>query len=512
MTTPSASEPAPLSGTTLILAGVVLAMTNFMVVLDTTIANVSVAHIAGGLGISSSEGTWVITSYAVAEAICVPLTGWLSKRFGTVRVFAAGMLGFGIFSMLCGMAASLGALVAFRIGQGICGGPLMALSQTLLLRVFPKEKHAMTMGIWAMTTLTAPIFGPILGGTISDNWGWHWIFFINLPVAIGCSLAAWAVLRQFETALVKDRIDGIGLALLILWVGALQLMLDLGREHDWFGATMIVQLALIAGIGFLSFLIWELTDKQPAVDLRVFRHRGFSVAVLALVFAYGTFFASLVVIPQWLQGAMGYTATWAGYATAFNGVAAVLMAPVVAKRMVTVDPRRLVFLGILWLGATSLLRIIWWNSAADFWTLALPQLIQGAGMPFFFVPLTTIALGAVEEEETASAAGVMNFLRTMAGAVAVAISTTLWYDGAQEKRAALSGTLNGAQATMDRLMARGSTLEQARLMVSQLVDRESVALATGQTFLFAACIFAAAASIIWLAPRPNRAVNAGAMH
>ena len=171
MTTPSASEPAPLSGTTLILAGVVLAMTNFMVVLDTTIANVSVAHIAGGLGISSSEGTWVITSYAVAEAICVPLTGWLSKRFGTVRVFAAGMLGFGIFSMLCGMAASLGALVAFRIGQGICGGPLMALSQTLLLRVFPKEKHAMTMGIWAMTTLTAPIFGPILGGTISDNWG-----------------------------------------------------------------------------------------------------------------------------------------------------------------------------------------------------------------------------------------------------------------------------------------------------------------------------------------------------
>jgi len=506
------STPAPLTGTALILAGMVLAVTNFMVVLDTTIANVSVAHISGGLGISSSEGTWVITSYSVAEAICVPLTGWLSKRFGMVKVFASGMMGFGLFSMLCGFAPSLAALVAFRIGQGICGGPLMALSQTLLLRVFPKDKHAMTMGIWAMTTLTAPIFGPILGGTISDNWGWHWIFFINIPIAVACSLTAFAVLRPAESEKVKDRIDGIGLALLVLWVGALQIMLDLGREHDWFGSHLIVALAVVAAIGFAAFLIWELTEEKPAVDLRPFRHRGFAVSVTALVFAYGTFFASLVVIPQWLQGAMGYTATWAGYATAFNGVAAVAMAPFVAKRMTKVDPRRLVFIGILWLGGTSLLRVFWWDSGSDFWTLAMPQLIQGAGMPFFFVPLTTIALGAVDEEETASAAGVMNFLRTMSGAIGVAISTTIWYDGAQEKRAALSGVLNGAQATMDRLAAHGYGAEQARLIVSQLVDRESVALATGQTFMIAACIFAAAASIIWLAPRPMRAVDTSAAH
>jgi len=504
--------PAPLSGTTLVLAGLVLAVTNFMVVLDTTIANVSVAHIAGGLGISSSEGTWVITSYAVAEAICVPLTGWLSRRFGTVRVFAGGMLGFGLFSFLCGIAPSLGALVAFRIGQGLCGGPLMPLSQTLLLRVFPKEKHAMTMGVWAMTTLTAPIFGPILGGTISDTWGWHWIFFINVPVAIACSLSAFALLRKAETERVRDPIDGVGLALLVIWVGALQLMLDLGREHDWFGSSTIVGLAIVAAVGFAMFLIWELTEKRPVVDLRAFRYRGFTVSVTALVFAYGTFFASLVVIPQWLQGAMGYTATWAGYATAFNGVAAVLMAPIVARRMTRVDPRRLVFIGVLWLAATSLLRVFWWDSGSDFWTLALPQLIQGAGMPFFFIPLTTLALGAVPEEETASAAGVMSFLRTMAGAVAVALSTTLWYDGASEKRAALSGALNGAQQTVDRLAMQGFTTEQARGLISQLVDKEAVALATGQTFVLAAIIFTAAASIIWLAPRPTRTVDASAAH
>jgi DHA2 family multidrug resistance protein len=508
----TAETPAPLTGARLIVAGLVLALTNFMVVLDTTIANVSVAHISGGLGISSSEGTWVITSYAVAEAICVPLTGWLARRCGTVRTFAGGMMGFGVFSFLCGVAPSLAMLVAFRVGQGVCGGPLMALSQTLLLRVFPKERHAAMMGVWAMTTLTAPIFGPILGGTISDNWGWHWIFFINIPIAIACSLTAFVILKPAETDRFSDRIDGIGLALLIVWVGSLQLFLDLGREHDWFGSSMIARLAIIAAIGFAVFVVWELKHKRPVVDLRVFRHRGFTVAVTALVFAYGTFFASLVVIPQWLQGAMGYTATWAGYTTAFNGVAAVLLAPFVAKRMTMVDPRRLVFIGVLWLAGTSLLRVFWWTSGADYWTLALPQLIQGAGMPFFFVPLNQIALGSVNDEETTSAAGVMNFLRTMAGAVAVAISNTLWYDGAQEKRAMLSGVLNGAQGAVDQLAARGYTLEQSRQIISQLVDQESVVLATGHIFTIAACVFAAAASIIWLAPRPARAVDASAVH
>lgn len=512
MSTIASTAPAPLTGSRLLLAGLVLALANFMVVLDTTIANVSVSHISGGLGISSSEGTWVITSYAVAEAICVPLTGWLARRFGTMKVFVFGMAGFGLFSVLCGLATSLGSLVAFRIGQGLCGGPLMPLSQTLLLRIFPKEQHAAAMGVWAMTTLVAPILGPILGGTISDTWGWHWIFFINIPIAIVCSFAGYMLLKPAETETARDRIDGVGLTLLVLWIGALQLMLDLGREHEWFSDPLIVWLGIIAAIGFVIFLIWELTEKQPVVDLRVFRHRGFSVSVTALVFAYGTFFASLVIIPQWLQGTMGYTATWTGYAIAFNGVAAVMMAPIVAKLGQRVDPRVLVSLGVFWLGATSLIRVFWWTSDADFWTLALPQLIQGAGMPFFFIPLNSLALGAVKEEETASAAGVLNFLRTMSGAVAVAISTTLWYDAAQYKRGELSGVLNGAQSTIDRLVGQGFSSEQARQMVSQMVDKEAIVLATGQNFVMAAVIFAIAALIIWAAPKPARAVDTSAVH
>lgn len=506
-----APAPAQVSGTVL-LAGLVLALSNFMVVLDTTIANVSIAHIAGGLGISPTEGTWVITSYAVAEAICVPLTGWLARRFGEVKVFVAGMIGFGLFSFLCGIAPSLGALVAFRVGQGLAGGPLMPISQTLLMRIFPKEKHGMAMALWSMTTIVAPIFGPILGGTISDNWGWNWIFFINVPIALLCSFAAVALLRSAESKTEKVPVDTIGLGLLVLAVGALQIMLDLGRERDWFGSTFIAELAIVAFVGFAFLIVWERFDRHPIIDLKVFRHRGFTVSVFALMFTYGAFFASLVVIPQWLQTSLGYTATWSGYATAFNGVAAVFMAPVAAILSQKVDPRILVSGGIVWLAVTSLTRVLWWTSDASFWTLAIPQLIQGAGMPFFFVPLTTLALGAVEADEVASAAGLMNFLRTMSGAVATAVGVTMWENGGQRARDSLTSVLNGTQSTMATLQARGFGVEQSRQYVSQLVDSQANAISTINLFELFAAVFLVAATIIWLAPKPKHAVAQGAGH
>ena len=495
-----------------LLAGLVIAISNFMVVLDITIANVSVPHIAGGLGISPSEGTWVITSYAVAEAICVPLTGWLARRFGEVRIFVGGMIGFCLFSFLCGTAPNLGALVAFRIGQGLAGGPIMPLSQALLMRIFPKDKHAMAMGIWSMTTITAPIFGPILGGTISDNWGWNWIFFINVPIGIACSAAAIALLRRAESTTERMRVDVVGLGLLVTAVGALQIMLDLGRERDWFGNPFIVVLAIVAAVGFAFLIVWELFEREPIVDLKVFRHPGFTFSMLALVFTYGSFFVTLVIIPQWLQSQLGYTATWAGYAMAWNGVAAVVMAPVAAILSQKVDPRLLVSGGILWLAITSLIRVVWWTTGADFWTLALPQLIQGAGMPFFFVPLTTLALGAVEEHEVASAAGVMNFLRTMSGAIATAIGVTMWENGAQAARDTFTGVLNGTGATMKALQMHGLSVEQSRAFVSQLVDSQAIAVTTVNLFELFAAIFVGAAAIIWFAPKPKHAVALDAGH
>ncbi|CAL4866921.1 Multidrug export protein EmrB [Asticcacaulis sp. MM231] len=509
--TSSKAEPAPLSGLAMILSGLVLAIANFLVVLDTTIANVSVSNISGALAVSPSQGTWVITSYAVAEAVVVPLTGWLSARFGTVKVFVLGMVGFGVFSFLCGLAPSLGLLVLFRILQGMCGGPLMPLSQTLMLRVFPKKYATAATGLWAMTTLIAPIAGPILGGILCDNVGWASIFWINVPIAIVCSWFAMQLLWKHESTTVKSSIDMVGLGLLIVWVGALQIMLDLGKEHDWFSSPMIVCLGLVALIGFIAFLIWELTEANPIVDLRVFRHRGFSASVLTLCVAFGAFFGINVLTPLWLQQNMGYTATWAGYLTALLGVSAVIAAPFASVLSAKVDPRRLVFLGLIWMGGMTFMRSLA-NSDMGFFDIGHWLLLQGFGMPLFFVPLTALALSSVSEAETASAAGLMNFSRTMAGAIATSIVNTVWADNATYQRSELVGVLNGASDMMNDLAAKGMSLEQARGTLDQLVQSQSVMLATNQVFTVIAILFVLSAFVIWLAPRPTRVADTSAVH
>jgi DHA2 family multidrug resistance protein len=504
-------EAAALSGSAMIFAGLILAAANFLVVLDTTIANVSVSNIAGALAVSPSQGTWVITSYSVAEAIVVPLTGWLSARFGSVKVFVMGMIGFGIFSFLCGLAPSLGMLVLFRVLQGLCGGPLMPLSQTLLLRVFPKKYAAAATGLWAMTTLVAPILGPILGGTLCDNVGWASIFWINVPIALACSYAAWRLLRRHETPRAKSRVDTVGLALLVVWVGAFQVMLDLGKEHDWFESPLIITLGLVALLGFIAFLIWELTDKNPIVDLRVFRHRGYSASVLTLSVAFGAFFGINVLTPLWLQQNMGYTATWAGYVSAQLGVTAVMMAPIAAGLSTKVDPRRLVFIGLSWMAFITLMRS-GANSQMGFFQISHWLLFQGFGMPMFFVPLTALALSSVKVEETASAAGLMNFCRTLSGAFATSLVTTVWANNATRNQSELSGTLNGVQSTIDQMGASGLSSEQARGTIDQLVQGQSVMLSTNQIFLTMAILFVVAASVIWLAPRPTRTADTSGVH
>ncbi|MDI1295597.1 MAG: DHA2 family efflux MFS transporter permease subunit, partial [bacterium] len=440
------------------LAGLVLALSNLMVVLDLTIANVSVPHIAGNLGISPDQGTWIITSYAVAEAICVPLTGWLAQRFGVVKMFVYSMVGFGLFSLMCGLSVSLTMIVVCRIGQGLCGGPIMPMSQTLLMRIFPPDQRGRAMGLWAMTTLAGPAMGPIVGGYISDNWSWHWIFFINLPIAALCVFAALALLRPVETETAKVPIDKMGLFLLVFWIGCLQVMLDIGRDHDWFNDPLIVMLGVLAVIGFIAFIIWELTEEHPVVDLRVFRHIGFTSGVFTLALCFGAYFSGIVIIPQWLQTSMGYTATWAGIVTAFTAIAALSVAPVAARAMGKVDPRILISASVAWLGVMSLVRTQW-TSGSDFWTLAAPQFIQGFAMPFFMIPLTTLTLGSVRPDETASAAGLQNFLRTMAIAIATSLVLTGWGDAQRVSRNELASVLQPGD-TQASLANAGFSAEQ----------------------------------------------------
>ena len=496
----------PLTNGKLWLAAVLLATANFIAVLDMTIANVSVPNIAGSLGISSSQGTWVITSYSVAEAIIVPLTGWLAGRFGAVRVFSVAMSLFGAFSALCGLSNSLGMLVFGRVMQGLSGGSLIPLSQTLLMRIFPKEKAPTAMALWAMTTLVAPVLGPILGGWLCDQYSWPVIFFINVPLAFLCSPIAWRMLKRYEQALVRAPIDTVGLLLLILFVGSLQLMLDLGKDHDWFESTEICALAIVAVIGFACFLIWEFTERHPIVDLRVFRHRGFTTAVVTITFGFGAMFATNVLTPLWLQSYMGYTATWAGLTTAWCGVLAVAAAPIAGRSIAKIDPRRLVFGGLAWLAVVTLMRTVA-TTDMTYWQIARPLILMGVGLPFFFVPLTALALGSVEAHETASASGLQNFLRTLAGAVATSVVTTSWEDKTSVIHAELVGTLDRSGETAQALGASGLTPDMVNNMLDRLLQGQSVMLATNEVMWMAGIVFLVSACLVWLAPRPARVVD-----
>lgn len=497
-----AADGAPaLTGGMLILAGFILAMANFMAVLDTAIANVALPHIAGALAASPNEGTSVITFFAVAEAITIPLTGWLAGRFGAVRVFFVSMAGFGISSALCGLAPSLEALIFFRILQGLAAGPMMPLSQTLLLRIVPPRQHAMATALWAMTVIVAPIVGPLLGGWIADNIGWPWAFYINVPVAILSVFFGWRLLAPHETKTQKVKVDFVGLGLLILWVGALQTMLDIGKTHDWFGSAEVNMLLILAIIGFIAFCIWEWTAEHPIVDIRVFKNISLSISTVTMALVFGVYFGSGVIIPLWLQTNLGYTATWAGYATAFNGVLAVVMAPIVGRLVGSgkFDPRALVCFGLSGLTVIMLWRTTF-TQDMTFWQVSMPQLVQGIFMPLFFLPLMTVALGTIPMKDLANGAAMITFVRTVAGAVATSLMATSWEDSAISARS----NLVGGGLHMQALPGAAAMPDHGLSLMERLVQSQAVMIATNHIFFLVAIAMGISAVAIWFAPKPQR--------
>ncbi len=498
--------PPPLNGVTLALTSVALALGTFMQVLDTTIANVSIPTIAGDLGASVDQGTWIITGFAVSNGIAVPLTGWLMQRFGIVKTFVWSVIAFTVLSFLCGVAWNLPSLVVFRILQGAVSGPMIPGSQALLIMIFGRGKQATALAIWSMTTLVAPICGPILGGYISDNFTWPWIFLINLPVGIICAFICWTNLRERETPTRKLPVDTIGFSMLVVWVGALQVMLDTGKNADWFASPAIVVLGVVALVGFIAWVIWELNEKHPIVDLSLFRQRNFALGTIALSLGFAVFFGNNLLMPLWLQTQMGYIATWAGLVAAPAGVVAVIMTPFVAR--LKIDAR---WTATVALGAFALSFYMRSNYApdADFYELVIPTLVMGFGMSGFFISMVTIALNGVPPQQVPQATGLSNFARITAGSFAASITTTIWdnYEALHQTR--LAETTGSAgnplwTAALHDLQQHGASAAQAMAAMMQQVIHQAYFLATVDLFRVSAWITLALIPIVWLTSRAIR--------
>jgi DHA2 family multidrug resistance protein len=515
-TPPATPQTAPLQGAELVLGTIALSLATFMNVLDTSIANVSIPAISGDLGVSPSQGTWVITSFAVANAISVPLTGWLTQRFGPVRLFVGSILLFVIASWLCGLAPNIGMLIAFRVLQGFVAGPMIPLSQTLLLSSYPRAKAGSAMAMWAMTVLVAPVAGPLLGGWITDNISWPWIFYINIPVGLIAAAITWSIYRKRDPGSRKSPFDYVGLALLVLWIGAMQIMIDKGKELDWFGSTQIVVLAVVAAVGFAFFLAWELTEEHPIVDLRLFARRNFLTGTMALSVAYGLFFGNVVLLPLWLQQYMGYTATWAGLATAPVGILAIIISPWVGKNVAKIDPRKLASVSFLGFGAVLVMRSHF-NTQADFNTILIPTVLQGAAMAFFFIPLQAIIFSGLEPDRMPAAAGLSNFARITAGAIGTSIFTTVWENRAALHHAELAEGINStngaATAAMSQLGASGYDPAQSMATINRMIDQQAYTLAVNDLFFLSGVLFVVLLVFVWAAqPAKNVAIDVAGAH
>jgi len=502
--TGAAQAQAPLKGGGLALIAVALALGTFMQVLDSTIANVSLPTIAGNLGVSSDNSTWIVTAFAVANGVAVPLTGWLMGRFGVVRTFCLSVLLFTIASFLCGIAWDLPSLIGFRVLQGAVSGPMIPGSQALLIAIFPHEKRSTALGIWSITTLVAPIMGPILGGYISDNYHWSWIFLINVPIGLFCAGVCWLGLRSRETPTRKLPIDTVGLGLLVLWVGALQVMLDLGKNADWFNDTGITALAVVAAIGFVAWVIWELTDANPTVDLSLFKNRNFAMGTVAFCLGYAVFFANTLILPLWLQTQLGYTATWAGLVAAPSGAVAVILTPFVARFSGKVDTRIIATIAFVSFAISYWMRS-GYTTYASAWVFMLPMLVQGVAMSTFFVAMVTISLDGVPPHRIPSATGISNFARITGGSFAASIITTAWDRREalhQSRLADAIGTGMPFQQALATLKHLGLTEAQAIGAVTRQMVGQAYLLASTDLFYVSAWLCVILTGVVWITRRP----------
>lgn len=486
------AQLAPLKGGALAMLTVATALATFMEVLDTTIANVAVPTIAGSMGVSANEGTSIISSYSLAAAIAVPLTGWLSRRVGEVRLLIMSVLLFTFFSVMCGLATNYEMLVFFRLMQGLVSGPMVPLGQAIMMNSYPPHKRGMAMAFWAMTVVIAPVVGPVMGGYITENFTWPWIFYINVPIGLFCAYSIGTLLKGRDTAISSDPIDAVGLVLLVIGVGSLQYMLEHANDLGWFQSREVVLLTVSAVVGLTFLALWEWYDKHPVVDLKLIKNRNFTVGTILQTIGFTIFFGNMVIMPLWLQTVMGYDSFHSGLAVAPVAMFSIFFSPVIGMNMHKVDLRWLIFtgFGLFAFGA-------WYSSflspESTITEIMLGRFIFGLGIPFFFIPLSGIVMQGMEGEEITAAAGFSNFLRTLGGAIGTAVFVTVWSRRTTFHHARLTEELYPGNPIYDQFMATlahtGMSQSQRLTALNGMVTQQAASKGTLDILYLSAGLF-----------------------
>ena len=506
--------PLPATNKWLITASVMIP--TMIEILDTSVANVSLTHIQGSLSAGQEEVTWVLTSYLVANAVVIPMSGWLARLMGRKRYLIASLVLFTLSSLLCGTATSLAELIFFRVVQGVGGGGLQPMSQAILMETFPPEERGMAMGIFGIGVVVGPILGPLLGGYLTDHYSWRWIFYINLPIGI---LAVMMILSfvfdpPYQQRWVKGmKVDYIGLALLTVGLGCLQIVLDKGQLEDWFSSSYIVLLSLVAGLCLVGLVVWELRQENPILDLRVFRDRSFATGNVVLFLGFFAFFGSIVLLPLYLQNLMGYTAFLAGVVLGPGGILTLIMLPLAGKLTQRLDARYLLGFGILF-NAYSVYYMSGFNLDIDLTTAITGRVIQGIGMPFFFVTISFVTMAYVPNPQMNNASAIFNLLRNLGGSFGVAFVTTMLARRSQFHQTRLVEHLSPYDPTLqiwlqqikDALSLQLGSLadhtQRALTIIYGQVQRQATAMAFADVFYVQALIFLGLLAILWIIRKP----------
>jgi len=506
------------------IIAIAVMLSTFMEVLDTTVVNVSLPHIAGSMSATVDEATWALTSYLVANAVILPITGWLATILGRKRLLMMAVTGFTVTSFLCGLAPNLLLLIVFRVLQGACGGALQPISQAVLLESFPRESRGKAMAFWGLGIVVAPMLGPVLGGWLTDSYSWRWVFYVNVPV--GIASLVMTELFIFDPSYIRrisERIDYWGIGLLAVGVASLQIVLDKGQEADWFGSHWIVTLAVVSIVALATLVIYELCVGHPVLDLRVFRLRTYSAGVILMSIMGVVLYGSLVMLPIMLQTLLGYTALQAGMAMFPRGLGSFLTMPLVGAIMTRFDPRKLLGVGIL-ACVTSLLLLGSLNLNLGFWNIFWPQFLQGASLAFLFVPLTTLTMDPIPRETMGNATSIFNLMRNLGASIGIATVTTLVARNEQTNTSVLAANFTPgdprAQASLEMLrrlfLSRGTDAmtanHRAYAGIFAMVQRQAGMLAFNHTYWLLAALFLLMVPLVALMRKPAHGKSSAAIH